>query len=90
MAADGSIYALKITDAAAANTFFGTKGANLHGSSWNESSDIGKTFKSATLFYLSQYSNSSNQGNLAYELILTNSLYIANSKGINCISYVAD
>lgn len=66
-AADGSSYALKVTDATLANTFFGTQGSNLaqNGREWNPESDIGKDFTAANDYYLRKYGDS--KTNQAYE-----------------------
>lgn len=68
-AADGSSYALKVTDFNLANTFFGTQSSNLaqNGREWNPESNIGKDFTAANDYYLRKYWKSSNRNNLAYE-----------------------
>ncbi len=51
-AANGSQYALSITDAARASAFLITQDQNLSGTEWNKYSDIGKEFKEAKNYFL--------------------------------------
>jgi hypothetical protein len=66
-AADGSQYALTITDNAAAAAFYGTMSQNLSGTKWNESSMIGKAFKKAYEYF---ENGDPTKKNFAYEMAM--------------------
>ena len=69
-AANGSQYALTVTDYAAAATFYSTMNQNLDGAKWNETSDIGKAFLKAQKYFEEKFKGNPNQVNLAYEMAM--------------------
>jgi uncharacterized membrane protein YgcG len=69
-AANGSQYALTITDASQASAFLATKNQYLQGTKWNEESDIGKAYNKAYEYFLEKYKGDANQKNLAYEMAM--------------------
>lgn len=72
-AADGDVYALQVTDTAAARTFYTTKGAYLNTTTngWLDGTDIGSAFNAATQYYQKLDNNESNVNNLAYEMAMS-------------------
>jgi hypothetical protein len=69
-AANGSQYALTITNASQASAFLATKSQNLNGAKWNEDSEIGKAFKKAYEYFEDKYEGNPNQIHLAYEMAM--------------------
>jgi len=68
LAADGSIYALRVTDVGKANAFYATKSNYIDGDAkWKEKSEADKLFSDATEFYRRQFKKISNNKNLVYE-----------------------
>lgn len=64
-AANGSQYALTITDPNQASAFLATKNQNLSGTKWKEDSDIGKAFEKATKYFEEKFSGDPNKKNIA-------------------------
>lgn len=70
-AANGSKYALNVTDQAQAAIFLNTASTFLNGSNWNDTSSIGLAFRDATKFFEDKYNGNPNRDNLAYEMAMS-------------------
>ena len=67
--ADGSQYAITISDPSLAFTFLGTKNQFLDGRKWNITSDIGIAYEKAFEYYSDEiYSNNPDKIDLSYEM----------------------
>ena len=69
-AANGSQYAITITDPGRAAAFLNTKNSFLNDEDWNDNSVIGKAFKAAQDYYDKIYKGNPNKINLAYEMAM--------------------
>jgi hypothetical protein len=69
-AANGSIFAVTVTDGNLAATFLNTIGQNLEGRAWKPSSDIGKAFDAAFEHFKTENKTDPNKNNLAYEMAM--------------------
>ncbi len=71
LGADGSQYALTITNPEQAAEFYSTMAQNLDGKDWNRNSELGKAFDAASAYYEQEvYKNNVNKKNLAYEMAM--------------------
>lgn len=66
-AADGSVYALIITDADLAGSFLGTEGANVENREWKAGTDISNSFNFAVDHYKKKYRRDKDKTNLVFE-----------------------
>ncbi len=74
-AANGSKYAVAITDKTLAAAFLNKKANNLNGTKWNENSAIGIAYNDAYKYYSEKvYNGNPNQINLAYEMAMATTL----------------
>lgn len=69
-AANQSQYAITITNPSQASAFLATQSQNLSGTKWDEESNIGKAFKSATKYFEDKYEGDPNKIHLAYEMAM--------------------
>jgi len=68
-AANGSQYAITVTDKNKAAAFLNTRDDFLTGTSWNENSLIGKAYEKAYEYFSEKiYKGNTNKKNLAYEM----------------------
>lgn len=69
-AADGSKYALVVTNLDQAAVFYNTMSQNLDGANWKKGTEISKEFKKATKYFEDKYDSNPNKVNLAYEMAM--------------------
>lgn len=70
-AANGSQFALTVTDNAASAAFYATMSQNLDGTKWKEDSQIGKAFEKAYDYYSENvYKGNPNKTNLSYQMAM--------------------
>ena len=70
-AANGSQYAITVSDTIQASAFLNTQSQYLTGSKWNETSTIGKAFKDAEDYFKTKvFKSNPNKNNLAYEMAM--------------------
>lgn len=79
IAANGSQFALTVTDYDKARDFYNTKDQYLDGEKWKEGSEAGKVFKDAFKYFQEKYKGDTNQDKLAYEMAMATVLNEFNS-----------